>query len=463
MLVHPGDPDQTPDAGPSVEAKAFAGGGLRALLADCAAIVAQGQLANDAALELPPTSRWSIDLYDPWLLENLHYAGTLGLDPFRNDHRSWVLQLSRGDFFLCASEEQRDFYLGFLTALGRVNPERLRVDPDLRGLIDVVPFGVPDELPPHRPWLEPSAGEEPRLLFGGLYDWYDPWTLLDALDSLLDLRWRLLFARNPNAGSTPQALLARRRALGGRARVGWCGRIELFDWAPFERRFDLLRDVSLLVSTHADGIETRLSLRTRFLDAMAAGCPVVTSDGGTVARIVRESGAGWVVPRGDAAALARALREILGSPALARARVEIGRATARSFAWSRVLAPLVRFCRAPVVDPTRGAFAFRPETPIPRRRLEVPHQAAARHAARGRFSSRRRLDSVRRRSEVDLRRPRLVSVAVLSWNGRAHLETCGRRSKRSSRPASTGSCWSSTTARPTAPPTGCARPGRARD
>jgi glycosyltransferase involved in cell wall biosynthesis len=365
VLVHPGAPDQTPDAGPSVEPRAFARGGLRALLADCDAIVAQGQLANDAALELPSDLPLVIDLYDPWLLENLHYAGTLGLDPFRNDHRSWVLQLSRGDFFLCASEEQRDFYLGFLTALGRVNPERLRVDPDLRGLIDVVPFGVPDELPPHRPWLEPSAADAPRLLFGGLYEWYDPWTLLEALDSLLDLRWRLLFARNPNAGSTPQALLAGVERWAAERGPAWGGRLELFDWAPFERRFDLLRDVSLLVSTHADGIEARLSLRTRFLDAMAAGCAVVTSDGGTVARIVRESGSGWVVPRGDAAALARTLREILESPALARARAEIGRATARSFAWSRVVEPLERFCRAPVVDPTRGAFAFRPETPIP--------------------------------------------------------------------------------------------------
>jgi glycosyltransferase involved in cell wall biosynthesis len=244
---------------------------------------------------------------------------------------------------------------------------------------------VPDELPPHRPWLEPSPAGEPRLLFGGLYEWYDPWTLLEALDSLLDLRWRLLFARNPNAGSTPQALLAAVERWVAERGASWDRRIELFDWAPFERRFDLLRDVSLLVSTHADGIETRLSLRTRFLDAMAAGCPVITSDGGTVARIVRESGAGWVVPRGEAGALAHALREILTAPAVASSRAEIGRATARSFAWSRVLAPLERFCSAPAVDPTRAAFAFRPETPIPaddlmfriRRRLRVLRADAA--------------------------------------------------------------------------------------
>jgi glycosyltransferase involved in cell wall biosynthesis len=370
-LLHPGELAMTPDAGATVEPRAFVRGGLRAALSDCEVVVAQGQLANDAALELPASTPIVIDLYDPWLLENLHYTETLGLDPFRNDHRSWVLQLSRGDFFLCATEEQRDFYLGFLTALGRVNPERRRLDSDLRGLIDVVPFGVPDPLPPHRPWLTPAPRDAgARLLFGGLYEWYDPWTLLEALDTMIDLPWRLLFARNPNAGEpnagdTPQALLAQVEAWVAARGARWRDRVELLDWAPFERRFDLLRDVTLLVSTHRDGLETRLSLRTRFLDAMAAGCPVVTSDGGAVARMVRDSGGGWVVPRGDAPALARALREALQSPAVADERAAVARGVARALAWPRALEPLERFCAAPAVDPTREAFAFRPETPIP--------------------------------------------------------------------------------------------------
>ena len=81
--------------------------------------MAQGQLANDLVLEMPGLPV-AIDLYDPWLIENFAYFETLGLDPYRNDHATWALQMSRGDFFLCSSEEQRTFYLGFLAALGRV-------------------------------------------------------------------------------------------------------------------------------------------------------------------------------------------------------------------------------------------------------------------------------------------------------------------------------------------------------
>jgi glycosyltransferase involved in cell wall biosynthesis len=362
VLVSPAPPEETAALGGlgEVAIRPFERGRLAALLADCDGAVAQGQLANDLLLELPDLPV-AIDLYDPWLIENFAYVETLGLDPYRNDHATWTLQMSRGDFFLCSSEEQRSFYLGFLTALGRVNPERIAQDPDLASLIAPVPFGVPDELPPHRPVLPPRAPGEARLLFGGLYDWYDPWTLLDALAALDRPVWALLLIRNPNPESTPQRLFAeveaRCRALGW-----WGSRVQVLDWVPAERRYDLLRDVDLLAAPHRPSLEARLSLRTRFLDALAAGCPVVTSEGGAMSRLLAEHRAGWVVPPGDAAALARALAAALDEPG--SRRVGAGELAA-AFRWDRVLAPLVRFCRAPAIDATKERFAARPATVAP--------------------------------------------------------------------------------------------------
>lgn len=362
VLVSPAEPEETRSLGLDAPVRRFEQGRLRETLADCGAAVAQGQLANDLVLECPhlPTA---IDLYDPWLIENLSYVATLGYDPWRNDHATWVLQMSRGDFFLCSSEEQRNYYLGFLTALGRLNPERIAGDPDLSTLIAPVPFGVPSELPPHRPVLPPAPGEH-RLLFGGLYDWYDPWTLIAALERLEQQSWTLLLIRNPNPESTPQRLLKevekRCRALGW-----WETRVRCIDWVPADRRYDLLRDVDLLVAPHRPTLETRLSLRTRFLDAMAAGCPVVTSAGGAMSRMLQEHGAGWVVPPGDGEALALALAEALDDET-ARERSRAGaRELLRDFHWDRALAPLVRFCREPRIDPTKERWVHRPETAAP--------------------------------------------------------------------------------------------------
>ncbi len=365
-LVTAGDPAAVPELPAGVEVRRFARGGLAALLADCDGAVAQGQLANDLLTELPRLPA-AIDLYDPWLVENLHYTSTLGLDPYRNDHATWLLQLGGGDFFLCSSEEQRGFYLGFLAALGRVNPARVARDPDLEELIAPVPFGVPDELPAHRPYLPPRGAGERRLLFGGLYDWYDPWTLLAALERLERPAWRALFIRNPNPESTPQRLLGEVESW-ARERGWWGGRVALLDWVPAERRYDLLGDVDVLVAPHRPSLETRLSLRTRFLDALAAGCPVVVSEGGAISRLLREHRAGWVVPAADPEALAAALVAVLERGEGGEWRAGAA-ALAAGFRWERALAPLVGFCRAPRRDPTKEDFAPRLETRTPVDRL----------------------------------------------------------------------------------------------
>jgi len=360
VLVSPADAAETPAVACPV--RRFVRGSLRTLLADCDAAVAQGQLANDLLLELPELPV-GIDLYDPWLVENTHYLPTLGLDPWRNDHATWVLQLSRGDLFLCSSSEQRLYYLGFLTALGRVNPELLQGDPDLASLVVEVPFGVPDVLPAHAPFLPARRGDERRILFGGVYDWYDPLTLLAALERV-DAAWELYLVRNPNASETPQSLMAEVERT-SRARGWWGERVRALEWVPAARRFDLLRDVDLVCSPHRPSLETMLSLRTRFLDALAAGCPVVVSEGGTIARLVRAHDAGWVTPPGDVGALTAALREALddGDERARRARNGLGIAAAHS--WERALAPLVAFCRAPRKDATRDRFAFTPGTVAP--------------------------------------------------------------------------------------------------
>ncbi|MEM6795227.1 MAG: glycosyltransferase family 4 protein [Acidobacteriota bacterium] len=350
VIVTSGDPEEVPTS-PASDVRRFARGELASLLSDCHAVITQGQLANDVVLEVPHLPV-AVDLYDPFLVENLHYFESLGLDPYRNDHATWVLQLSRGDFFLCSSDEQRQFYLGFLTALGRVNPPRVGADPDLSSLIAAVPFGVPDRLPEFRPLLPERAPEEKRLLFGGLYDWYDPWPVLRAMEGLREKPWTLLFIRNPNPG-TPQKLFAEVEAW-CRERGLWGRSVEVLDWVPSERRYDLLREVDVTVATHRASLETRLSLRTRFLDALAAGCPVVTTEGGAMSRLLLQHHAGWVVPEADPAAVSEALGEALaGDPARRTGAAEL----VQSFSWDRVLEPLVGFCLEPRVDPTKDDFA----------------------------------------------------------------------------------------------------------
>ena len=302
-----------------------------------------------------------VDLYDPFLVENLHYHRELGFDPFTTDHATWRLQMARGDLFLCSSEEQRLFYLGWLNALGRVNPLVLEKDPTLERLIVELPFGTPDDEPPSPPRradVLPGVDEEaPLLYFGGIYDWYDPQVVLDAMPSLLDHdpRTALVFVEHPHPESTPLAVAKRTRDAA--KKNGWLGSAVRFEaWRPYEQRFEIAQVCDLAVVTHRPGLETDLSLRTRLVDLMWLGLPSVVTAGGKMARVVGEEGGGAVVPAGDPAALSAAICDLLADADRRRRASEAARAWAARRSWSKVAAPLLDFASTPRRDPYRERF-----------------------------------------------------------------------------------------------------------
>jgi len=69
------------------------------------------------------------------------------------------------------------------------------------------------------------------------------------------------------------------------------------------------------------------------VEAMAAGVPLVSSDGGALAEVVADGG--LLVPAGDSEALAQALARVLSDPILAQALSDRGRQrVASEFCWS---------------------------------------------------------------------------------------------------------------------------------
>src|SRR5262249_33606983 len=131
------------------------------------------------------------------------------------------------------------------------------------------------------------------------------------------------------------------------------------------------------VSTHLDHVETAFSFRTRVLDYWWAGLPVVVTRGDGIAEDVECHGLGLTVPPGDVDALTAALDRMLTDDGFAAACREHVREFAPSLVWSRALAPLVDFCRAPtraadLVDDEIGPrLAWRlsgAESELPRRR-----------------------------------------------------------------------------------------------
>lgn len=346
------------------------GAALREAAERADAVMVQGLvLAHQpflAALDIPVI----VDIYDPFVLENLPQRAEESMSGRRHHHvkdlAALNAQLERGDFFVCASEQQRDFWLGMLTALGRIGPDAYDQDASLRGLLDVVPFGLPAQPPapaadgrPRIKGVVPGIGPDDELILwnGGIWNWFDPLTLIRAVAELAPSRPRLrLFFLGGKAPGlyTPKMRMAAEAERLARE-LGLLDRVVFFnpDWVPYAERGAYLLEADLAASTHLPHIETRFAFRTRLLDCIWAGLPMLVTEGDVLAELVAREGLGLSIPPEDVAATAAAIAKLLDDPASKAGRAEAFTRVRERMTWAQAAEPLARFMADPQRAPDR--------------------------------------------------------------------------------------------------------------
>ncbi len=410
-----------------VEAVAYAPGdwsSLAPLLARATVCLAPGDVIADfaadfAALAADPNGpALVVDGYDPVMSEWLAVHAPLPLDAQAG---LWFPRLARqaaamrlGDFFICASERQRDWWLGLLEAHGRINPATYAADPSLRRLVDVVPYGLPSHPPQAtRPIIKgvwPGIAPDDQLVLwgGGLWPWLDPLTAIRGVARLAPARPRLKLVfpgtrhPNPAVAQMPNQVHAA-KALA--AELGVQDRSVFFgDWVAYADWPAVLLESDVALSLHYDTVETRLAFRSRLLEMIWAGLPCVINEGDATAQLITTYDVGLVVPVQDDAAVAAAIAALLDAP---RPAANFERARA-DLTWERAAAPLLAFCRAPTRAPDRPDWLPVQVDPahLAQAQADVQYwRDLAQRYANGRFMrAMRRLDQFKRQFKRQLQR-----------------------------------------------------------
>lgn len=303
------------------------------------------------------------DVYDPFVFESYEFFETLGeqrdavfcqyVDVMNN-------QLCLADYFVCANERQRDLWLGNLAGLARLSPQLLGEDRSASRVIGLVPFGISDGSP--IPKGHGIRGQVPGirtddfilLWGGGIYSWFDPITIIRAVAELGktrgDIKLYFMGIKHPNPDVPEMAMTAQAIALA--EELGIKDRLVYFntEWVPYEERQGLLCDVDAGVSAHFDSIETRFSFRTRVLDYLWAGLPILTTQGDAFAELVAREGLGTVLGYEDVEGWARAIAELADRPDRQDLKERVRRAS-QTFRWTEVAKPLEAYCQAPYRTP----------------------------------------------------------------------------------------------------------------
>jgi glycosyltransferase involved in cell wall biosynthesis len=213
----------------------------------------------------------------------------------------------------------------------------------------------------------PGIGPQDTVIYwgGGVWEWFDPLTAIRAVAALApDLpTLRLYFAglRHPHPAVPPSRQAAAAQRLSDE--LGLTGKHVFFaeGWMPYADRARYLLDSDVGLSLHYDHVETRFSFRTRLLDYIWAGLPMVLTQGDALSSDLAGRGLAHLVPAQDPAAVAAALRACLAETPEARAaRQAEARALAESLRWSQVAEPLRAFTLRPGLAADRQASAARP-------------------------------------------------------------------------------------------------------
>jgi hypothetical protein len=152
------------------------------------------------------------------------------------------------------------------------------------------------------------------------------------------------------------------RAMDLARELGLEGKAVFFnEWVPYDERQNYLLEADVGTSLHFEHLETRYSFRTRVLDYIWAGLPIVCTGGDAVGDLVERHGLGRVVPDGDLEAVVEALCTVLDTPGGRAAYADRFRDVARDLTWDRAVAPLARFCADPHPAADRVAALARVE------------------------------------------------------------------------------------------------------
>lgn len=274
-------------------------------------------------------------------------------------------QLVYADHFLCASERQKDFWLGALTLAGRINahrwPEAARAD--VADLLTQLPFGLPSEQPvlqrhALRSMFGIPADDFVMVWGGGLYQWFDPLTIIRAVHRLTQdgIRVHLVFmgVKHPNTEIEPHGMSAQAVDLATELGLNGTSVHFNFGWVDYHDRHNFLMDADVGVSAHFDNPETRFSFRTRMLDYLWCGLPIIATRGDVFADDLQRHDIGIAVGFEDVDGWTLAIKALIKDPgSVARYRGNVG-SYAQQYRWSHVMAPFVQLCSTITMAPDRA-------------------------------------------------------------------------------------------------------------
>jgi hypothetical protein len=201
------------------------------------------------------------------------------------------------------------------------------------------------------------------LWFGGLWNWLDPLTVIRAFAAFSRQQTgiKLVFVTKlPQNYEDPETKMIKEAIQLSRDLGLYQDKIIFAPPIPYAQRESLLLEADFGLCFHPDHLETRFSFRTRLLDYIWAGLPIITGAGDVLGELVQKEGLGLAVNPGDEKGWYQALVQLAAETNPRSRREQAFSAVRRQMTWEAVASPLLKYCRDPWQAADRGMAAYDP-------------------------------------------------------------------------------------------------------
>jgi glycosyltransferase involved in cell wall biosynthesis len=251
--------------------------------------------------------------------------------------------------------------MGTLLAAGRLNVQTLGPEFNVDQFIHIVPFGIPDEPPnPGAPVIKgviPGIAPQDKVIYwgGGIWDWTDPLTLIEAVRIARGKRddLRVLFgARTHFDQMVVPEMSVVARLMATLEREGWVDQVVFFlDWIPYDQRGAFLLEADIGVSLFKRALENRYAIRSRLYDFLWCQVPCIVSQGDPMSQFLEAAGLARLVEPGDVQAVAQAILDLSENAPERRLRLSGDDPRMQAMRWTAVVRPILSFLREPRLAP----------------------------------------------------------------------------------------------------------------
>ena len=308
-----------------------------------------------------------VDIYDPITLENLELRKFLSMNDRVAYHETDIdlilEQLALGDFFMCASEKQKDYWMGMLAAVNRVNPITYNENVEMKKLIEVVPFGFDNSEPVKTKkvlkgvWENISENDKVLIWGGGIWNWFDPLTLIEAMREVTQIRKdvKLFFMGIGHPSLNVDTKVADECIAKSKEYDLYNKNVFFNDWVDYNERQNYLLEADIGVSTYMNNLETRYSFRTRILDYLWCELPMILTKGDYMGELVENHNLGYCHQAADFKELAEKIISLIeNGEVYEKAKINI-KNIKEAYRWENVVKPLINFCENPYIASDKKA------------------------------------------------------------------------------------------------------------